>query len=276
MNEVRNRSDRIEEIATEMLSLLGAGRQVSPLTERYPGFDLAEAYAVAEKIRELRGARGETPVGRKLGFTNRAAWSAYGISGPVWNYVYDDTVLDLAAAGRSVSIAGLPEPRIEAELMFHFYKPPSPGMSEDQIMGCVDWIAHGFEVVQSIYPGWHFTAADALAAYGVHGRLLIGERRMVKDAPHAWHEALSGFSVEITCNDGTSRRGHARDVLGSPVKALTFLLREIERFPGTHPLAAGEIVTTGTITEAMPLAVGQTWTTKLTGIGLPGLEVTVR
>jgi 2-oxo-3-hexenedioate decarboxylase len=270
------RTDRVEAIAAEMLSLLGAGRQVKPLTERYPGFDLAEAYAVAERIRDLRAARGETAVGRKIGFTNRAAWAAYGISGPVWNYVYDDTVLDLAAAGHSVSIAGLPEPRIEAELMFHFFKAPSPDMGEDQLMGCVDWIAHGFEIVQSIFPEWHFTAADALAAYGVHGRLLIGERRMVKDAPQAWREALAGFSVEIVSSEGTSRRGHARDVLGSPVKALTFLLREIARFPGTRPLAAGEIVTTGTITEAMPLAMGQTWTTKLTGIGLPGLEVTIR
>ena len=36
---------------------------------------MAEAYAVGERIRELRRARGERPVGRKIGFTNpETAW----------------------------------------------------------------------------------------------------------------------------------------------------------------------------------------------------------
>jgi 2-oxo-3-hexenedioate decarboxylase len=34
------------------------------------------------------------------------------------------------------------------------------------------------------------------------------------------------------------------------------------------PLAAGEIVTTGTLTRAFPVAAGEEWTTQLTGIPL--------
>jgi 2-oxo-3-hexenedioate decarboxylase len=39
------------------------------------------------------------------------------------------------------------------------------------------------------------------------------------------------------------------------------------------PLAAGEIVTTGTLTRAFPVAAGQTWTTELTGVALGGVSV---
>jgi len=39
------------------------------------------------------------------------------------------------------------------------------------------------------------------------------------------------------------------------------------------PLAAGEIVTTGTLTRALPVSAGETWTTQLTGVGLDGICV---
>ena len=45
----------------------------------------------------MRRARGENIVGRKISFTNRAVWNGYGISGPIWNYLFDSTVDDLAA-----------------------------------------------------------------------------------------------------------------------------------------------------------------------------------
>jgi hypothetical protein len=39
------------------------------------------------------------------------------------------------------------------------------------------------------------------------------------------------------------------------------------------PLAAGEIVTTGTLTRALPVSASETWTTELTGVALDGICV---
>jgi 2-keto-4-pentenoate hydratase len=39
------------------------------------------------------------------------------------------------------------------------------------------------------------------------------------------------------------------------------------------PLAAGEIVTTGTLTRAFPVSPGETWTTELTGAALDGIRI---
>jgi 2-oxo-3-hexenedioate decarboxylase len=41
-------------------------------------------------------------------------------------------------------------------------------------------------------------------------------------------------------------------------------------------LRPGELVTTGTLTEAMPAIPGQNWTTRLAGIDIGGLRLRLR
>ena len=40
-----------------------------------------------------------------------------------------------------------------------------------------------------------------------------------------------------------------------------------------QPLAAGEIVSTGTLTDAHPVSPGEAWSTEFDGLPLPGLKV---
>ncbi len=63
------------------------------------GLDLATAYRATASIRLLREQRGERVVGRKIGFTNRTIWDEYGVHAPIWGYVYDRTLHDLADLG---------------------------------------------------------------------------------------------------------------------------------------------------------------------------------
>lgn len=266
----------VEEVASEVLSLLGTGRQVKPFTERDPGFDLAEAYVIAGLVREQREARGETAIGRKIGFTNRAVWDASGITGPIWSYMYADTVSDLARVGGEVSVSGFPEPRLEPEIAVHFARAPEAGMVEEEIMACIDWVAHGYEIVQSVFPGWKLQAADAVAAFGMHAALLIGPRHDVSHDRKGGLHMISSFEIELAATSGAARKGSARNVLGGPLTAIRHCLDVIAHHPGSEPIAAGEIVTTGTLTDAMPIAAGETWTTTLSGTQLQGLSLAIR
>jgi 2-oxo-3-hexenedioate decarboxylase len=47
----------------------------------------------------------------------------------------------------------------------------------------------------------------------------------------------------------------------------------LERQPEAPPLAAGEIVTTGTVTDAWPVTRGETWSTDYGELGLQGLTL---
>jgi len=267
------RARRIEATAAEAFAIWETGRQVAPFAARHPGFDLDEAYAVAARVRELRASRGERPIGRKIGFTNRTVQIAYGVDGPIWNTMFDSTVFDLAAIEGRFALAGLPEPRIEPEIVFHFAAAPRPEMDDDELLRCVDWIAHGFEVVQSIFAGWRFAAADAVAAYGLHGAYFIGQRRPVADDRRAWRRSLSEFTIELVSDDGVLLAGHATNVLGGPLRALRHLLIELDASSAGDPVRPGELVTTGTLTDAPRVGAGQTWSTKLSGTPLEGLRL---
>jgi 2-oxo-3-hexenedioate decarboxylase len=221
-------------------------------------------------VRQLREARGEIAIGRKIGFTNRTTWPDYA---PMWGYVYDYTVHDLAAIGQTFSLAGLVEPRIEPEIVFRLAAAPTPDMDERALLGCVDAVAHGFELVQSIFPGWVFTAPDAVAAFGVHGALLLGPWHLAAANEEDWEQALSSFAVDLQRDGEVVDRGHASNVLGGPLSALRHLVELLARDSVNPPLAAGEIVTTGTLTRVPRVAPGKMWSTALTDVALEGIRV---
>lgn len=263
-----------DDLAAECLALLGSGRQVEPFTRGRPGLGLAEAYGVTARLRALREARGERVVGRKIGFTNRTIWREYGVYAPIWGYVWDTTVQDLAAT-RVQSLAAFVEPRLEPEIVFGIGRAPTAGMDEEQLLGCIDWVAHGFEIVQSLFPGWIFAAPDTVAAYGLHGTLLVGPRRRLAEAGGTdWLRALAGFEIELLRDGAAVDHGHARNVLDGPVSALRHLVGLLAQDPDNPQLAPGEIVTTGTLTRAMPIAPGETWTTALRGVPLENAGIT--
>lgn len=260
-------------MAAAAFAVLDTGRQIAPFSARAPAFDLDDAYQVTAAVQALRETRGETPVGRKIGFTNRTIWSEYSVSAPMWGYVYDRTVHDLAEMPETMSLAGLAEPQIEPEIVFALAAAPEPDMDERAVLACVDWVAHGFEIVQSIFPGWAFTLPDTVAGFGLHGALMIGPRHAIGADREAWRQTLATFDIALKRDGTVVDRGRASNVLGGPLSALMHLVALLARDQVNPPLAAGEIVTTGTLTRAFPIAPGQTWATEPTGVALDGIGV---
>jgi 2-oxo-3-hexenedioate decarboxylase len=263
----------VQRVAAEAFDLLDTGRQTAPFSSGLPRFDLDDAYRVTAAVRQMREARGETPLGRKIGFTNRTIWDEYQIGAPMWGYIYDRTVHDLDDTEATVSLAGLAEPRIEPEIIFGLAAAPEPGMDERTLLGCIDWVAHGFELVQSIFPRWEFTLPDTVAAYGLHGKLLVGPRHSLAEHGGDWLGSLSTFGIDLKRDGVIVDQGRASNVLGGPLSALRHLVEVLASDPVNPPLAAGEIVTTGTLTRAFPVAPGETWATELTGVALDGIAI---
>jgi 2-oxo-3-hexenedioate decarboxylase len=258
----------IQAVAAEVFGTLDTGHQIEPFSSRISSFNLDDAYRVTAAVRKMRETRGELPVGRKIGFTNRTIWPEYNVYAPIWGYVYDRTVHYLVGIGDTFSLRDLAEPRIEPEIVFRLAAAPAPGMDERTLLASVDWVAHGFEVVQSIFPGYKFSAPDTVAAFGLHGALLIGPRHPVATHAEDWARTLSTFEIDLKRDGTVVDHGLAANVLGGPVFALRHLIDLLARDRFNPPLAAGEIVTTGTLTRALPVAPGQTWSTELTGVAL--------
>jgi 2-keto-4-pentenoate hydratase len=259
-------------IAAEAFAALVGTRQIPPFCSRPGGLSVDDAYRVTPRVRRLYEAGGAKVIGRKIGFTNRTIWPEYGVYAPIWGYVFDRSLHDLAALD-TLSLASFSEPRIEPEIVFGLSAAPSAQMDETALSSCIEWIALGFEIVQSIFPGWKFSAADTIAANGVHGALLIGPRHPFAPRAAEWQRTLPAFQIELNCDGRLIDRGHAENVLGGPLSALRHLVGLLASDPLNPPLAAGEIISTGTLTKAMPVTAGEVWSAAPAGIALDEIRI---
>ena len=266
----------LDVIAHQIKTAQDQGLPLTQITSQHAGFDSNAAYAVADLIHAMRVAEGARAVGRKIGFTNPAMWAQYGVSAPVWAYVYDTTVTylaDTSNAPATCSLRNFVNPKIEPEIIFHFHSAPPPDADVAAVLACIDWVAHGFEMVQSPYPDWKFQAPDAIAVGGLHGRLLVGERQPVDTLGAGLQEALAAFTLALSCDGQLLETGKGANVLGHPLSAVKHLMQVLANQSPHQPLQANELVTTGTVTSAYSVQAGQTWHTALVGIALPGLSV---
>jgi 2-oxo-3-hexenedioate decarboxylase len=265
----------LQKIARQIKTAQDQGLPLSQITSQHAGFDTVSAYAVADLVHAMRLAEGALATGRKIGFTNSALWAQYGVSAPVWAYVYDATVtyLEDGPDTPTCSLRGFVNPKIEPEIIFHFHSVPPPEADVTAVLSCIDWVAHGFEIVQSHYPGWTFQAPDAIADRGLHARLLVGKRQAVDTLGAGLQEALAAFTLVLSEGGVVCEAGKGANVLGNPLAAVVHLMQVLASQLPHQPLQANELVTTGTVTSAFSVQPGQTWKTAISGIALPGLSV---
>jgi 2-oxo-3-hexenedioate decarboxylase len=257
-------------IADELLRAHTTGEAVVPFTARNPQFALASAYAVLREIARRREADGWRPLGRKIGFTNTTIWELYGVDAPMWAHVWDRTVTFARDDAATVELGTLREPRIEPEVVFKLKSSPPATDGAVELLAHVEWMAPGFEIVWSPYPGWKFALADAAAAFGLHGYLVVGTPVAVTAATV---DALASFTATLSRNGEVVERGIGANVLGSPALALGHLATVLAAQLDNPPLQAGELITTGTITNAHPVAPGETWSSDYGELGLARLTL---
>ncbi|MEM6762554.1 MAG: hydratase [Pseudomonadota bacterium] len=262
MSITQTAAPRPAELAHEVLDALRGTRQITPFSERVDGFDVPFGYAVAADLRALRG---EKIVGRKIGFTNRTLWRRYGVDAPMWGDMTEQSVTSIDSG--PVDLSRFLEPKLEPEVALKLSAEPRADMDDETLLSTVEWIAPAFEVVQSIYPGWRFALADCAAANGLHGALLLGPPK----TPGPWALRMPSISLDLYQGKMLVETGFGHSVLGGPLNSLRHLIETLLA-DGTAPLGKGEIVTTGTLTDAQALTPGDTWSARFRNSPLDTIE----
>ena len=270
-------SARDTEIAARLISAADGGAQVAPITDTEPGFDLGRAWTTLADLHARRVAQGWRAVGRKIGFTNRTIWPRYGVDRPMWSMVWDRTVVRARDGAATIDVAGLHEPRLEPEVVFGLAAPLPEEGDARAMLDAVAWIAPGFEIVHCVFPGWKFTVPDCTAAFGLHGKLVVGTPVTVAPGQRdALAALLPTFRATLRRNGTPFETGVGANVLGSPAHALVHLRDVLASQPAFPALAAGEIITTGTLTDAWPIAPGETWESDYGDLPVGRLALTIR
>lgn len=270
-------STQANRYAHQLLDARAQAQMMPTLSSNSP-LSISDSYDIVKSIMDIRIAQGETMAGRKIGFTNRKIWSKYGVADPIrtpiWTPMFDSTVRFTEDNRGIQSLFGAMQPRIGPELVFKLGATPTPDATMEELAECIEWMAHAFEIVICPFPEWKFEMTDSIAAFGLHGSLIVGEPKVLSSASRRnLAEVLAHASLSLSQGDELRSAGFGSDVLGSPLHALWHLHQLLKEQPQFNQLAAGEIVTTGTWTDVCPIKRGETWTSAFSGISLPGLTI---
>jgi 2-oxo-3-hexenedioate decarboxylase len=167
-------------------------------------------------------------------------------------------------------------PKIEPEIVVKLAAALPAGLSDPvEVLRHVEWLALGFEVIDPPYVDSAFQPADFVAAYGLHAALVVGEpHRPPAETLPALADQLARFRVALLTGDAVAAEGGGRNVLRSPALCLAELATARER-AGLPPLAAEDLVSTGTLTESQPIAAGERWSVRPDGLPVAGVTVEI-
>lgn len=250
---------------------------LTPPSARPEGLDLASAYAVERAYQTLRQDDGHHVVGRKVGYANKAMWRALKLETLVWAHMYDDTVQSADRNVAALAIDRMCAPKIEPEIVFKLKSPLDGAVTDPAaVLEAVEWLALGFEIIDCPFVDWKFQPVDFVAAFGLHAALVVGDPRPVTPARiPALVDELATFTVQLRKDGEVVAEGAGKNSLRSPALCLGELASAIARQPGASPLVAGELISSGTLTESMRLTSGSVWSATVSGLDVPDLSLRV-
>lgn len=221
------------------------------------GLSLAQAYDVQDALALVRAAAGARQSGWKLGITSPVKQRVMGIAHPLFGRTFAE---GQRRSGDRVAHAGLVAPRTEPELAFGLAAPIEASMDAAALLAAVAWVAPALEITDSRFRPGTRTAVELVADNTSSAVYVIGPRVALRAAG-----SLDGFATELVRNGTVVQRGSTADVLDGPVNALVALAAHLAA--RGLPARAGDVVLSGAITDAVPVALGDVVEARLAGLG---------
>lgn len=242
------------ELVSALLDAHDDGEAIDPASVP-DGLTVEAGYEIQRAVVERLTGTWGPPAGYKLGFTNGAVQSEFGVSEPIYGRVLGET---MRTDGR-FEHAPLIEPLAEPEIAFVLDRPLSPPLNRLDALAATRFVVPVVEIVDSRIEGWQFGAPGAVADNAVAARLLVGDPTPVAGTD------LSLEGVELRVDGRRRASGTGGAVLGHPAEGLVWLAETLDE--QGEALDAGDIVTTGTLTDPIPVDAGETVLARFGSLG---------
>jgi len=259
-------TDNVVQEAADLLYAAQTGRApIGPLTGRFPGLDVAGAYAVQQVNLSRRLRDGHTLVGHKIGLTSEPMQTLLGVEEPDFGYILDDMVLTNGAA---VAAARFCTPRVEPEVAFLLREPlRGPGVTVDDVRAATQAVAVALEIVDSRIADWKLTLPDTVADNASSGAVVVGDW-----VPYDDGLDLRCARASLWLNGTEIESGVGSAVMGDPAAAVAWLANALTAF-GTEILP-GHFIMSGSFTSAAFVHSGDDASTSISGLGTASLTFT--
>jgi len=234
-----------------------AGPAVAPLRDGLDPGDAVGAYAVQAINTCFWQDAGRRIAGRKVGLTAKAVQTQLGVDQPDFGVLFDDMAI---SDGGVLLASDVLQPKAEAEVAIVLAKDLNGDVSVEDVAAAIDHVVAAIEIVDSRIADWQITFADTVADNGSSAFYVLGRERHL----------LKGLDL-YTCGMVLERNGEIASLgagaacLGHPLNAAAWLARTVAA--NGDPLRAGDVVLTGALGPMVALAVGDSITARIGGLG---------
>jgi 2-keto-4-pentenoate hydratase len=218
--------------------------------------DEADAYAIQQALLEAELARGERPVGLKVGATNEIARQRLGCREPFFGWLFESGRM---VPGGTVDVSRLIRPRIECEVAFGLARDLlGPGIRREDALAAAAWAAAAFEIIDCRVAGVAPTVYEIIADNSSSALFVVSDLRVDPASVD-----LSRLTVAMTRNGEPFAVGSTAPVMeGDPAASVAWLgnrLTEVALTAGghIHGLTAGMVVLTGAMVPAQAVSSGE-------------------
>jgi 2-keto-4-pentenoate hydratase len=218
---------------------------------------IADAYWIQRE--QVRGwlEAGDAVRGHKIGLVSEPMQRQMGVHEPDYGHLTASMFHREHAPIRAPFI----QPLIEPEIAFVIgSRLRGPGVTSDDVERAVAYGLLALEIVDSRIQDWRVTIVDTIADNASSGGVILGDSRF-----HPADCDLRSIGCTLLRNGVPVETGTGAAVLGMPLNAVAWLANSIGAL-GTA-LEPGDLVLSGSMTRAVPIASGDTITADLTGIG---------
>lgn len=254
-----------DDIAAELAEAEERCAPIEPVTSRWPGVDLADAYGIQLCNVDRRRRAGDRICGFKVGLTSRAMQEMLGVGEPDYGHLMASMMLP---SGAEIERSALVAPRVEVETAFVLGRRlEGPGVTVTDVLRATEFVLPALEIIDSRIVDWRIALPDTVADNASAARVVLGTTPV---RPEASDLRLTGAVLEV---DGqVVETGAGAAVLGHPAVAVAWLANALAAYGVAFD--AGHVVLPGSCTRAASVERGSTARAELSALGQVGVRFT--
>jgi 2-oxo-3-hexenedioate decarboxylase len=235
------------ELAARLIEAADKRTGIEALTKTAGPFDAETAYAVQDAVVADRISRGAPVVGAKLGLTSAAKQRQMHVAEPLYGWITGDMAIDV---GQPLRCGRFIQPRCEPEIAFVLRADLAGAhVTAAQVLAATEAVYPAIDVLDSRFAGYSFTLPDVIADNASAAGFVVGGQAT---DPGGIDLRLTGVVLEHNAQLIATAAGAA--VLGHPAASVAWLVRALAA--RGRGLAAGQVVLSGGLTEAVPVMPG--------------------
>jgi 2-oxopent-4-enoate hydratase len=257
-------SEELEQAAHALFQAEKTRAPIVPLTEKFPGLDVEDAYGIQLHNVSDRLKAGETVRGYKVGLTAKAMRDQLGVDQPDFGHLFSSMILDTEA---QFSAKDFIAPRVELEAAFVLSKDlKGPGITVADVLRATELVLPAIELIDSRIENWKIAFEDTVADNASAARVILGAQGA---SPRDLDLRLAGGA--LFRNGSLMETGSMVAVMGHPAVAVAWLANTLGR--RGISFKAGDVVMPGSCIKAVDIRQGDVIHAEIAGLGCVDLSV---